>query len=618
MAYRFDPYDSSIVIDGFENGIADSPYSGFADMRNINTISIPGEASVNFGVSQISSTAVTGTGSVSSADAGTDTATYSGLTGTLRVGHAVIFSAESGLNPTVGTTYWIKTVPSATTFTLAPTPALSSTVNLSNGTGTFTVTNMAAPKHFVWSGAYNYMIDASGQVWTDNWLTSDSKWVNMGNKLTPNGDSAGNANGNGIAFLQDEKDGTTYSVGSGYLFIWRNSAIDYVSTTGSVSWVYGWNPSDGTSANGDGYLRTAPGTNNSHEARLMPTNQIVYCDRNYVGRFYQKNPATLFAPTTVATYVFDETRLLPGNDIANCLEYLGTNIMVGGSRNVIYPWNGTATTFNFPILCAENNIQKMVTINTNTYIFIGNRGRIYTTNGTNVSLYKKLPDHISGTVEPYFQWGGAGYNKNQLYFGALATTNAGGSISQYGGLWAIDVDTKALRLTNKLSYDTYAGYPTALIANFTSAPAGTGLYIGWNSGASTYGVDSTISTPYTGSQAVIDSDLIPIGTYQKPMDMTKVEYLLTRPLVSGESITIKTRLIFNTTDTGFVETMTDSTVGNFSNVGNVNFKNAIWLQLQIILNSTASSPSYVRLKHIRILGLVGLDTTAATQPKPVL
>jgi hypothetical protein len=279
--------------------------------------------------------------------------------------------------------------------------------------------------------------------------------------------------------------------------------------------------------------------------------------------------------------------------------------MVGGKNNVIYPWDRFDSNFNFPLLCAENNIVKMVTINTNTYIFIGNRGRIYVTNGSQVQLYKKIPDHISGTVEPYFTWGGATYTKNQLYFGLLATTNAGAPISQYGGVWAIDVDTNALRLVNKLSYGTYNGYATALIANFATNPAGTGLYIGWYDGVSTYGMDTTVSTPYTGSQATIDYDLIPIGTFNKTRDLTQIEYKLTRPLVSGESVTLNTRLVFDTQSTGYTQVLTDNKAGNYSNSAPVNFQNAQWIQIQAVLNSITVNPSYVRIRQIRITGLTG-------------
>jgi len=143
---------------------------------------------------------------------------------------------------------------------------------------------------------------------------------------------------------------------------------------------------------------------------------------------------------------------------------------------------------------------------------------------------------------------------------------------------------------------------TAITAgpNTSTNPAGTGLYLGWNDGASGYGIDTTVSTLYTGSQATIDTDLIPIGTYEKPRNVTRIEYKLTKPMVSGESVTIKYRTDFSQ---AYTTVLTDSTVGNFSSDGPINFANAQWIQFQIVLNGASSTPSYTRLREIRIKGL---------------
>lgn len=591
MAYRLDPYDSSLVIDGWEQGIADSPHTGISDMRNCNIISVPNEASVNFATQSLTTPSFTSV--VTSLNTGANTFTCS-PNASLENGMAVKFSSVGSITGiSTNTPYWVGSA-SGTNFQLYTDWSQTSLAVLggtSAGSPTFTPYLMSQPKYFTRSLSNDYMVDSAGLVWSNKTTTASGFWIYTGNTTLTN------ANGNGLVYYQA-------SDLTGFIFVFRNSLIDYLPTTGvSPTWVYGWNPLDASTANTGTKLKTAAGTNNSHEAFVAPTNQVIFCDANWVGRFYENNPATPFVPTSAASFVYDQTELLPATDLAQCLTYLGTNILVGGKNNIIYPWNGTATTFNYPVLLPEYDIKKMITVNTTTYILVGNRGRIYYTNGTNVNLFKKIPDHISGTVEPYFTWGGLCSTKNQIYFSASVTTNGGVAINQYGGVWAIDVDTKAIRLANKLSYATYAGKATALMPNFSSNPGGTGLYIGWDDGASGYGLDITISTPYTGSQATIDTDLIPIGTFTKPRDFTKIEYKLTKPMVSGESIIIQTRLIFNTTDTGFTTTLTDSTAGNFSGSSDINFANAQWVQFKIILNSTATTPSYMRLKNIRIMGL---------------
>lgn len=605
MAFRFDSYDSSLVIDGWEKGISESPYGGISDMRNVNITSIPGEASVNFATSSVTLTG--GSGNVTSTNAGADTITVT-ANFTPSNGMAITFAGLDGVGLATGTVYWIKSI-SSLTFQVANNPFLSSNIDISGtGSGTYSVVTMDKPV----ARATNYgvqqfkyfVLDKSGRVWGYD-SANASAFIWLGNTTLTNG------NGNGLVVYNN------------YLFVFRNNKIDYtiIGTITNSTWNYGWQT-----------LVTSSSINNSHDAlQSYNDSKIYFCDANHVSTFYQNQAAATFDPSDATSYTFTQSILdLPTNDIAQCLAELGPNLLVGGQLNAIYPWDRIVRTagsagnlsvlsfFSTPILLAENFVSKMVTVNTNTYILAGVRGRIYVTNGSQASFFKKMPDHISGTVEPYFQWGDANAVKNQLFFGVSCTTNAAGANSQYGGLWGIDLDSTALRLAQKLSYNTYAGIASVvlpiILSSPSSTPPGTGLYIGWDSGLSTYGMDITTTAPYTTSVSTIDSDLIPIGTFNKPRDLTQVEFRLSRPMVSGESILIKTRLIFNTSDTGYTTTLTASysSPGQWSGTSNINFKKAQWCQFQIVLNSTASSPSYVRLREIRILGLTG--PTAQNSP----
>lgn len=610
MAYHFDKKDNAIVINGFEQGIADDPYSGIADIRNVNLISVPKEASVNFSTSKITYENLTGT--MTNSDAIAETVSLAS-TGTLDTYMAIQFSVLSDATKgiSLNTIYWL-VIAGGGTYNLYSDYNLGSLVNITgNGlTGTWATINMSVPKyfnHYVTPFADTYfLVDSAGLVWSNFYVTPNTGffWTYTGNVTTG---THGTAHGNGLVSYIPSDVGTT---ASGYLFVFRDFQIDYatVNSNSSLVWTYGWNPATGTTGNNN-YLKSANGASSvyNHEALVAPDNKVYYCDSNWIGRWYQASPTIGFLPGTTTTYVFDQTSVLPFTDVAQCLAPLGNNLLIGGKNNVIYPWDTFSQLPQYPILVAENNIQKMVTVNTNTFALVGNRGRIYVTNGSQAQLYKKIPDHISGTVEPYYQWGGLTSNKNQIYFSALVTTNGGVAINQYGGVWGIDVDTKAIRLTNTLSYQTtnYNGYASAIIPNFGINPAGTGLFIGWSpTGTGSGGIDTTVSAPYTGStavaKAIIDSDLIPIGTFDSPTDFNRVEYKLSRPLVSGERVILNTRLIFNTVATGYSQVLNDNTVGNFSSSAPVNFKNAQWIQIQAVLTSTASSPSYVRLTEMRI------------------
>ncbi len=403
-------------------------------------------------------------GSVTSASSSTHLYTFSGFSfGALQNNDPIIFESVTGTSGiTAGATYYVNDL-TISTFSLWNLPNKGGGQIIPSGTGTATFTS-------------------TGTGTFQNYTTT-----------------------------QDE----------GYLFVFRGSAIDfmYVATR---TWVYNWwppNPSLSTVVSP--YLNTPAGIDNSHYALVGQDNAIYYCDGNYVGSIIQTAPANYpFDPMNPATYGWTQQALeLPSQDNTTWLAELGPNLLVSGVRNYIYPWDRTVyvdsttgityTQFAQPILVAEPNITRMITVNTNTYIFAGNRGRIYVTNGSQAELFKKIPDHLSGTVEPYYIWGAIGYSQNQLYFGFQAQQN-NGSILQSGGLWALDITTGALRLANILSYGTYNGYATVFIPNppqgATLTP-GSAFFVGWYNG-STGGVDVSSSTVYTGGQSYVISDMI--------------------------------------------------------------------------------------------------------------
>jgi hypothetical protein len=613
------------VIDGFERGIADTPHTsaqpllgqyglgGISDMKNVQIISVPGEASVNFSTAAVSPIVV-GTGTVSSVN-GSNVLTYTGAVG-LENYMAIQFNA-SGL--TIGAvsaakTYWVALV-SGGTFKIYSDYGQTALVLATNGVGTFTIASVGtnlitgatgAPQYFTFSPTSNkyYMQDATGAVWSNTFLTASGFWTYLG----PSGTADTNS-GKGLVCYP----GIPYSSGHNFIFVFNSLSIDYWDET-SLAWTWGWNPATDAIHQASGYIGNSNvgGGITSHEALLAPDGRVYFCDGLSIGSFYQTSPTTAFDPTNLAgTYTYNYTRLLPMNDVAQCLSYLGTNLMIGGKLNVIYPWDRFSTTYSYPILLAEYNIVKMLTVNTNTYVLVGNRGRIYITNGSQATLYKKIPDHISQTIEPYYTWGGLCSNKNQLYFSFYETKNDGTALTTSGGVWGIDLDTKAIRLTNTLSYQTtlYNGYATALISIYTASPAGTGLFIGWDSKSLTYGIDTTSSSPYTGTTpvafAVIDSDLIPMGTYLRPTTTGRVEFKLSTALVAGESVQLYYRQSFSASfaaiNAGASGNGLFNVAGVFSGVcQNVNFQNSQWIQIRATLQSTASSPSFVRLTELRI------------------
>lgn len=601
MAIRYDKGTGDYIINGFAAGVADDPYTGIADMRNANIISVPGEASVNFSTTVI--TQSPSSGSVSSANAGADTVTITGAVFTFGdgTGTAVTFAGGGlgGSGIVAGTVYWLKFV-SAGVYNLYTDFRLTALLDITgNATGTWATINIGLITKFTyWQDIPVYFaLDINGRVWSTYENGVLGVWTYMGN--LPNNYSAGQ----GLVLYES-------SANVPYLFIFSNSSIDFINLNSLVV-SYQWSPSAGTVGAWNAtpaQVLKAPASGSSlysHDAILAPDNKVYFCDTNWIGRFYQANPLVAFVPTTLATYTFDQTRVLPFNDVAQCLAPSGNNLLIGGAKNILYPWDTVGQLPSYPIFIPEFNVQQLVTVNTNTFIFVGTRGRIYVTNGSNAQLYKKIPDFISGTIEPYYKWGGACSNKNQLYFSALVTTNGGVTNTQYGGVWAIDLDTKAIRLTNKLSYNTYGGYASAIFPALSSifalaTPLGTGLFIGWYDGVSAYGIDNTTGNPYSAGETTIDSDLIPIGTNLQPTTNGRVEFKLSVPIVAGESVQLLYRQKFSDAFTAITDG-TFSTAGTYSGVcQGVNFQESQWLQIRATLTSTSSSPSYVRLTELRV------------------
>lgn len=580
MAYRFEKNGESLdlVLDGLENGIADSPEAGIGDLRNVNIISVPGEGSVGFAPTAIALpptvTALAFTVEV------TDIFTVASTSGWYNGMAIFLPTLVNGTGLAVDTVYYVGDLTS-TTFKVYPTFALLTPVNVTlAGSGTITSYTFGTPAYKATNpiNRQSFILDTAGRLWLFDITQGQTVLIFAGNLTI----------------------GTAYGLAifKGYAFVFRQAAVDYcklsvLSSTSPLSaWGYAW---------GGVTVAAASLPDFDHAALASQDDALYFCNASSGVGSILENAGATFDPTNSATYTGNSSALsIPTTDRATSLGELGINLLVGGLQNFVYPWDRVSTSYNYPIVLAEANTRRIVTSNSNAYLFTGNRGRIYITNGSNVDLYKKIPDSLSGTIDPYYTWGDANYWKNQLYFSFTASTNAGVALSSTGGVWAIDVATEALRYAILPSFGTYAGSTPVIVPNIvTSTPGGTGLYIGWVNGSSIGGIDLTSSTPYTNYQAYIEHDLVPVGTFYDVKTFEQIEFKLSKPLVSGEAVRLSWR--GNLTDS--FTTITDATfttAGVLSGGVPVSFEKTQWLQIKTELSSTASSPSFTRLKEIRL------------------
>lgn len=581
-----------IIINGWENGISQDPYSGISDMRNVDPITIPGEISVargtesNFTPINISNVTVI-------VDNTTSVFTYNG-TIPLTIGTPVRFTNSGGALPAgllASACYYILTIPTPTTFTISLSAGGTQKLVTDNGSGTntFTAINMGTPQEIVGQGTaqgFYIMYDSNGRVW--GYLsvapgTYNNRWIylnNLTNETTPT-----NAIGNIVQW-------------KGYILLLTSNGVGYCQVdnfstmTLKTSWHLTWQ----SALNGS-----------KHKALVDYDYSLYFCNGSAVGSLLEVEGKT-FDPTDATTYNYNaETLLIPSFDTTTCLALLGVNLLIGGMLNYIYPWDKVSVGYNSPIFLSENYISRMVTVNTTTYIFAGYRGRIFITNGSNANLFWKIPDFLSNTTSPYFTWTDATFNRNQLYFGFRCQSNSATTINQYGGLWAIDISgsqANAPRLENIMSYNTYSGYVSAVCqfrgVSYSTVPSndGYGLFIGWNDG-SVGGIDKGISSPYTGGQAYVTTDFLPVGLFLTPKTFTNIEFKLATPLVTGESVALYYRK--NITEAFVALPITEGgAVGELSGIAKGNFQNVQWIQIKAVLTSIATNPSYCRLKEIRI------------------
>lgn len=616
MSYRLEGKD--IVISGFEEGIADSPYLGIGDIRNVNLLSRPGEAAVNYKTQAMTVPPTVNAAAFTATDSSnTISWTPGGIT--LYKGLAIVLNTNSATGLSTNKVYYVGNISGSTfqLFTSSYNAASNvSPVNItSDGSGTFSTYQLAKPMHSCVdkgqvtassSGGVpsitSFIVDSKNQVWL---LAS----YNGADPYTP-----------GTLIYLGNKDSTigtgdnSICVWANYLFLFRPGAIDIWNMDPqedpATAWSYSW---AGLSLN--------PGSGRSLRSLAAQDNALYVCNGAAIASVLE-NPNETFDPTDSTTYTANSTALaLPTGERATCLAELGTNLLIGGSGSFVYPWDRVSTSYSYPLVVPERYIQLIVGTNSNAFIFAGNRGNIYITNGANIDLFKKIPDYISGETQPYYLTGGVGltnattasgqtqrgdalYWRNQIYFSVLGFPNGSTTaLTTLAGVWAIDITTGALRFCNKPSYNTYAGTVSVIVPDMGSfRTGGEGLFFGWIDGDGNIGVDNSINTPYTNYETYIETDIIPVGTYLDSFTPSQLEWKSSKPLVSGESVKIyyRTNLTESYTLIG-----TSSTVGALSDVYQTNFQKAQWIQLKVEYNSTASTPSFVPLYELRIRDFPG-------------
>ncbi len=258
----------------------------------------------------------------------------------------------------------------------------------------------------------------------------------------------------------------------------------------------------------------------------------------------------------------------------------------------------------------------MVNVNNDVYVFAGNKGNFYITNSSVASFAGKVPDYCAGVpgtpltyIEPYFTWGDAMFLRGRVYFSILDQTST--KAGNCGGVWSFipsqNVDPsldigQSLRLENRNSYATYSGYATVLLPPVEQLAVAPQYWAAWQDSYSVatsgFGIDFTASTPVT--QYIVETDLIGTGTLFDKRSFSQVEYKVTTPLLSGDSIQLYWRV--NSTDAWTsAGTVQEEAANRMSGVFQANFQKTQYSQLRaVVATGGTTASSFCRLKELRM------------------
>lgn len=567
------------------NGIAESPHKGFGLFRNADLQSFPGAVKVNKkpGTYFHSINTLTFT-----ADATTDVCTTpSAIENNITFGGAAVYFTTTGTLPaglSINTIYYLIYV-SATTFKMATSyknsvgSAAGTAINITDaGSGTHTMNQVPI-------GTVNWIIEdprtnrtimlsSNGRVWfTSGGVTA---YLLHNSAIDTGAATVTNASGQGIAISPFS------SASSTYLFVFRNALIDVIDVFGTtaieaLAWSNGWKT-----------MNTGAGSGNSHHAIVGEDDAIYFCDDRYVGSIIENSGST-FDPANGATFTYNNKALdLPAYEIAQCLEEQGGSLLIGGNTfNKIYPWDRISNSFDLPIPVPEYGIKRMKNIGGLVFILPGTWGNIYTTQGTYVKWFAKLPNYLTnnaGTIQSNpITWGGIAAVNGDLLFG-VATTTSGNS-----GVWRLKQD-------GTLTIDNM---PSSGSANVVGLWAKNEFYLmGYSGGADNFVSNISSNILYNNFETVIHSALFKVATKLGKGKFSRMEVVLAKPATAG-SVRVSYRADLSSSFTTIDTFTADSTTTIFTNesVGIIDIDS---IQIQVEMNDGATGSIDMELLEIRL------------------
>jgi hypothetical protein len=497
----------ALIIKDFQQGVADSPHVGFADMRGIDVSSEKGVTKLNTQLNSLIPAPFTTTFTANSI---TDTITLANTSFNYRMGFMLTTTGTLPGGLFANTVYTL--VPSGSSYKVSP--YLGKTIDITSvGTGTHTIT-LAPPPYIVSSsdaytdtGIYHhYALDYYGYLWD----------------ITPQEMQF-------VATIQNR------AIVVWKYYIFGLGALNVDPSGGDIT-LYG---KIGGAMNST-QLINYWGTFLVPSFPLVATDDTIYFvnfinNRYYIG-YIREAAGKTFDPLDATTYVINGQALdLPiGARVTGLVEY-GANLMISTTENKIYSWDRVSPSFNSPIITSEPNIRSMVVLNNVLYFSAGNKMKIYATIGSSTKFIRALPDRfstLSGNENGYNYIRKIITHQGKLLFLAISDVAY--------GVWSLDVETGVLVMETVLNQSYASRHGTAYIAsrNNTDYYFSSNLINATTLGNSVAWHSLSYPTSYT---AYLETPFYEVGQYNNLRTFQQLEIKLAKPLIAGEGVRVDSR-----------------------------------------------------------------------------
>jgi hypothetical protein len=292
-----------------------------------------------------------------------------------------------------------------------------------------------------------------------------------------------------------------------------------------------------------------------------------------------------------------------GSDSIVDMVDLQTTMVVAGQTN-LYTWDYTSSFTNSPVPIGEP-IQRIKNLLNSIYITAGQKGNVYVSNGSYVQLMYKIPDYIAGAIDPVWTFGDLMRHRGKIYFQALAQNTSG--INILAGIFSLIVSPAVTgEVASGLIMEAQNSYGLTPTSGTTGAgilidaePSSNGqdsYYSVYSTGSSSGGIDYNDTTVWQNFEPTIETDFIPIGTFLDKKTPGQVQFILDRPMSSGDQIELSWRQSLSDSYSTPVVTSTTTIANAFP----PNISQILWIQFKINFKGASSNSSFIPLREVRV------------------